>query len=62
MDNLGAGEAEACLDGKCLAATWEKTDNSSRSRFFYDGGQEVEFNAGTTWIEVVKDKNLVNYK
>jgi hypothetical protein len=62
MEIAGSGEATICQDGKCEAGIWEKDDLNSRTIFYQDGGEEVEFNAGQTWVEVVRPEIKVNYQ
>ncbi len=54
MDNLGSGKVIVCFDGECLEGSWEKPTSTSRTRFYNRSGVEFAFNAGTTWIEVVR--------
>lgn len=53
MQHIGDGEALLCQDGICQDGTWEKKSETSRTRFYVDG-EEFKFNAGTTWVEVVR--------
>ncbi len=55
MDVVGNGKAIVCIDGVCSDAEWNKKSESARTRF-YNENNEIEFNAGTTWIEVVNPK------
>lgn len=63
MDDVGSGQALVCLDGSCQPATWKKNSATGRTIFSYanniDG--EVIFNAGTTWVEVVRPEIKVVY-
>ena len=61
MDNIGSGQAVICLDGKCEEGIWEKKTATSRMKFFDKEKEEIKFNAGTTWIEVVKPSYKVVY-
>ncbi len=54
MNNIGDGESLICMDGKCEPGTWEKKHPSDRTRFYGEDGREVMFNAGMTWIQVVR--------
>ncbi|HTW96693.1 MAG TPA: DUF3048 domain-containing protein, partial [Candidatus Methylomirabilis sp.] len=54
MNDVGSGQATICLDGTCRAGEWQKTSATARTKFSYSDGQEVKFNAGPTWIEVVR--------
>jgi hypothetical protein len=56
MEHIGKGEALVCLDGRCERGQWRKNSDVSRTRFYHGNGDEFEFNAGTTWIEVVRPK------
>ncbi|OGF27520.1 hypothetical protein A2303_01500 [Candidatus Falkowbacteria bacterium RIFOXYB2_FULL_47_14] len=54
MDDIGEGEAVLCFDGFCRKSTWQKKEASERTRFYDENGNEAVFNAGTTWVEVVR--------
>jgi hypothetical protein len=54
MQTVGTGDASVFLDGLETKATWKKDNDSARTKFFNKAtGAEIEFNAGTTWIEVI---------
>lgn len=53
---VGEGEAVICLDSYCEKGSWKKNSDKDRSIFYYSNGQEVEFNRGKTWIQLL-DKN-----
>lgn len=53
LDQIGAGEATIFLDGIAIAGTWKKDDRRGRTRFYDSAGNEVAFNRGPIWIEVV---------
>lgn len=65
MDNVGDGKAFVCFDGFCEEAMWEKKSSAARTRFYYkkDSGdkEEVLFNAGVTWVEVVRPEREVSF-
>jgi hypothetical protein len=50
---IGTGQAEICRDGVVIAGTWSRPTLKDRTKFFDTAGQEVELNAGLTWINVV---------
>ena len=54
MNNIGDGKSLICMDGKCQPGTWEKKHPSDRTRFYAEDGQEVRFNPGMTWVQVVR--------
>jgi len=62
METIGGGEAVICLDGKCQKGEWKKESKFSRTRYYYENGQETEFNAGQTWIEAVRPEREVVIK
>ncbi|NCO79819.1 hypothetical protein CO116_00980 [Candidatus Falkowbacteria bacterium CG_4_9_14_3_um_filter_38_19] len=62
METTGSGKAIICLDGSCQTGSWRKQTDSSRSYFYNDQMEEIKFNAGPTWIEVVRPERVVNFK
>jgi hypothetical protein len=34
---------------------------SSRTRYYNEQEEEIEFNPGTTWVEVIREKNIIDY-
>lgn len=61
MDVIGEGEAIICLDGTCSEGKWKKGSKTSRTRYYSQEKNEVELNAGPTWIQVVRPEIVVNY-
>lgn len=74
MEHIGSGQAIVCLDGKCEKGEWRKGTSEARTRFYKTikppldkggvGGfssEEFQFNAGPTWIEVVRPEYEINY-
>ncbi|PLX20995.1 hypothetical protein C0584_04395 [Candidatus Parcubacteria bacterium] len=61
IDNIGEGEAVICLDGFCQKGFWQKNSSTARMRFYNEDKKEVEFNRGTTWLEVLKPEIEVVY-
>jgi hypothetical protein len=59
----GEGEGYVLQDGRVIEATWRKPSKSERLKF-YDRmtGAEISMNAGTTWIEVVGEKESLRIK
>lgn len=49
----GSGDAVVFQDGVAIPGTWSKPDAHSRIRFFDAAGNEIPFNRGHTWIEVL---------
>ena len=49
----GTGQALIARDGTLTIGSWVRDEASGRTRFLDHEGQDVAFNVGTTWIEVV---------
>lgn len=53
-DTVGGGDAIVFRDGQEILATWQRGSLSDRTFFYKRGTQEeIEFNRGLTWIEVL---------
>ncbi|MFA5134485.1 MAG: DUF3048 domain-containing protein [Patescibacteria group bacterium] len=61
METVGEGEAIIFRDGVAIDATWKKEDKDSRTLFYDLDGNEVAFNAGQTWVEVVPTDRTIEY-
>ena len=60
---IGRGDATLYRDGQAIALRWWKKDKNSKTVFYVKGTQKiVEFNRGTTWVEVVPGTRKVVYK
>ena len=60
-DTVGGGEAVVFQDGVAVPGTWSKPDTFSRTRFFDAAGNEVAFNRGQTWVEVLAVGDPLGY-
>lgn len=54
---IGSGEGLVFIDGLVKQVTWTKEERDSRTMFYDEQGQEVEFNRGKFWISIVPDNN-----
>jgi len=61
IDTVGTGRAVIFQDGVAKEGSWKKDSESGRTRFFDSIGQEIPFNRGRTWIEVVPTDSPVGY-
>lgn len=59
ITTIGNGDALIFQDGKKIEAKWEKKDRDSRLYFFDLNGKPIQFNRGTTWVEVTGDLGQV---
>jgi len=58
IKTIGSDKATICLDGQCREGKWQKAGPSERTRYYYQNEEEVEFNAGLTWIEIINRKGI----
>ncbi|MEK7615485.1 MAG: DUF3048 domain-containing protein [Patescibacteria group bacterium] len=58
----GEGTVFVFQDGKKIEAVWKKPSETQRVRFFDLQGNEIAFNPGVTWIEVLSDLSLLTTK
>jgi hypothetical protein len=59
MTLLGEGRAQVFQDGKAIEATWRKEGANGRTRFMDANDEEIRFNAGSTWVEVIPTDRTV---
>lgn len=62
MDLLGSGGALVFRDGEMINATWKKEEDIKRTRFVDDDGEDIELNAGQTWIAFLPTDRNVTYE
>lgn len=62
FQTVGEGEAWFFLDGMMLQGRWVKESVESELLFFDEAGQEVAFNRGNIWIEVLAPGQEVEIK
>ncbi len=59
---IGTGKAKVFLDGKVIDAEWQKGAIRERTRYFdAETGNEIKFNRGQIWIEIVPTGNEIRY-
>ena len=58
---IGEGNGLVFQDGRVVVGTWKKPSALERMRWYDGQGNEVEFNAGVTWIEIVPKGYEVKY-
>ncbi|MFA4880683.1 MAG: DUF3048 domain-containing protein [Candidatus Doudnabacteria bacterium] len=61
MHTIGGNKALIFRDGEVIQGIWKKGSRQERTRFYDGEGKEIEFNPGTTWVEVVPPEKTVNY-
>ncbi|HLD17517.1 MAG TPA: DUF3048 domain-containing protein [Patescibacteria group bacterium] len=58
---IGEGKAWVVQDGCFFPASWKKPFVEERLRFYRENGEEIFWNAGTTWIEVVASEDQISW-
>ncbi|HLJ58771.1 MAG TPA: DUF3048 domain-containing protein [bacterium] len=53
FSDLGSGQAWVVEDGVAVTGTWRKASRIDRLRFFDQAGNEIAFDRGPEWVEVV---------
>ncbi len=61
VKTVGEGDALIFQDGREIYGTWKKPSVEERTRFYDQDGNEIVWNAGKTWIEVVPSADYVTY-
>lgn len=53
VQTVGSGPAKVFRDGTIVDGTWKKETREGRTKFFDNDGNEVEFNRGQIWMEMI---------
>ncbi|OGY28545.1 MAG: hypothetical protein A2802_00020 [Candidatus Woykebacteria bacterium RIFCSPHIGHO2_01_FULL_43_29] len=61
ITTTGNGEARIFLDGKAASARWEKASPSARTIYYDSNNNEIEFNRGKIWVEIIPTNAAVEY-
>ncbi len=61
LDTIGSDKAIYCFDGKCEEGIWRKTAIKSREKIYDSNNQEVKFNAGVAWMQIVQKDVAIIY-
>ena len=56
----GTGKAYVFMDGKQVVGRWEKDSRTARTEIYDNLGNEVTFNAGTIWFEILPSLGVIN--
>ena len=54
---LGEGDAVILQDGRIIEGYWKKSSADTRLCFYDENNDEIKWNAGKTWIEIVSSKD-----
>lgn len=55
---IGSGQAIVFQDGKAIQATWQRPTLTDLTRYYDSTGNEIRFNKGQIWIELVDPKKM----
>jgi len=61
METIGEGEAMIFRDGLAIEAKWIKEGRNQRTKFYDLAGEEIKFNAGQTWIQIVPTDREITF-
>lgn len=61
LETIGSGDAIIFQDGATILGSWEKDQRGDRTLFYSADGNEIEFNPGSTWIQVVTADTAITY-
>jgi len=61
ITTLGEGKAWVFRDGETVEGKWKKDEINQITKYYDNNGNEIEFNGGTIWIEVIPDEDYLRY-
>jgi hypothetical protein len=61
-DDKGTGKAVVFKDGKRINGTWAKASRTARTIITDASGQEIKFNRGLIWFEILPTDGVLNVK
>lgn len=61
IDLIGQNQALIFLDGQVIEGYWRKNGPNERTRFYNQNDQEIKFNRGLIWLQIVPDYLTVIY-
>jgi len=62
FEDIGTGKAVIFKDGKRINGTWEKDKRTSRTIVSDASGNEIKFDRGLIWFEVLPTEGVLNVK
>lgn len=61
ITTIGEGKAWIFRDGETIEGKWVKEAKEQRTKYFDNDDNEIEFNGGMTWIEVIPQEDYLRY-
>jgi len=62
LEQYGEGPATVFTGGRAYVGTWKKADRLGRTRFFNESGDEIVFERGPIFIEVIGRQSQFSFK
>jgi len=59
---IGTGKVLVFRDGRVIEGTWQKDSRTARTQYLDLDANEIKFNRGQTWIEIVPKDSPVSYR
>jgi hypothetical protein len=59
IKTTGEGKTIIFQNGKIIRGIWKKPTKNSLTRFYNSTGEEIKFNKGSTWIEIVSENHKI---
>ncbi|NLZ24304.1 hypothetical protein GX888_00950, partial [Candidatus Dojkabacteria bacterium] len=50
LETIGEGKATYLIDGKVISGKWKKSTRTSRTKYYNNEGEEIQFNRGRIWV------------
>ena len=60
LHTIGSGEGYYITNGKAVPIKWSKSGRSSKTKYTYNDGSEIEVSDGRTYIEVYVRTATIN--
>lgn len=60
IETVSEGKAFILQDGRAVEGAWKKNSAEERLRFYNEDGEEIVWNAGQTWVQVVPSEDYVS--
>lgn len=58
---IGSGKALVFQDGNVTVGTWAKKTRIGKTMYYDSTGQEIKFNRGNIWIEIIPNEKQITY-
>lgn len=61
ITTIGEGNAWVFRDGETIEGKWVKESKDKRTIYYDNNGNEIVFNGGKTWLEIIPDEDYLKY-